>query len=106
MSEERVAVIILILKESLAFEANALKHSSYLCSRFNYNQVQEPLHYSNRDALSGYSSPFKPSSRQPRDARSMPPTPLLTRNAYSSSQLRYGHRNCISLHFIVYPVHN
>ncbi|XP_028260862.1 FERM domain-containing protein 4B isoform X2 [Parambassis ranga] len=56
-------------------------------SRLNYNQVQESLHYSHRDALSGYSSPFKPSSRQPRDARSMPPTPLLTRNAYSSSQL-------------------
>uniref|UniRef100_A0A672ID09 FERM domain containing 4Ba n=1 Tax=Salarias fasciatus TaxID=181472 RepID=A0A672ID09_SALFA len=32
--------------------------------------------------------PFKPASRQPRDARSMPPTPLLTRNAYSSTQLR------------------
>uniref|UniRef100_A0A671XBB3 FERM domain containing 4B n=1 Tax=Sparus aurata TaxID=8175 RepID=A0A671XBB3_SPAAU len=43
---------------------------------------------SHRDALSSHSSPFKPSSRQPRDARSMPPTPLLTRNAYSSTQLR------------------
>uniref|UniRef100_A0A3B4X6A8 FERM domain containing 4B n=1 Tax=Seriola lalandi dorsalis TaxID=1841481 RepID=A0A3B4X6A8_SERLL len=43
---------------------------------------------SHRDALSSHSSPFKPASRQPRDARSMPPTPLLTRNAYSSTQLR------------------
>ncbi|XP_070758129.1 FERM domain-containing protein 4B isoform X4 [Enoplosus armatus] len=43
---------------------------------------------SHRDALSSHRSPFKPASRQPRDARSMPPTPLLTRNAYSSTQLR------------------
>ncbi|XP_054473200.1 LOW QUALITY PROTEIN: FERM domain-containing protein 4B [Anoplopoma fimbria] len=57
-------------------------------SRLNYGQVQESLHFSHRDALSSHSSPFKPSSRQPRDARSMPPTPLLTRNAYSSTQLR------------------
>ncbi|XP_019122851.1 FERM domain-containing protein 4B isoform X1 [Larimichthys crocea] len=57
-------------------------------SRLNYGQVQESHHYSHRDALSSHSSPFKPASRQPRDARSMPPTPLLTRNAYSSTQLR------------------
>ncbi|XP_035007153.1 FERM domain-containing protein 4B isoform X2 [Hippoglossus stenolepis] len=57
-------------------------------SRLIYGQVQEPLHYSHRDALSSHRSPFKPASRQPRDARSMPPTPLLTRNAYSSNQLR------------------
>ncbi|XP_029287249.1 FERM domain-containing protein 4B isoform X4 [Cottoperca gobio] len=57
-------------------------------SGLNYGQVQESLHYNHRDALSSHSSPFKPASRQPRDARSMPPTPLLTRNAYSSTQLR------------------
>ncbi|CAG5984220.1 unnamed protein product [Menidia menidia] len=57
-------------------------------SRFNYGQVQEPFPNSHSDALSSYGSPFKPASRQPRDARSMPPTPLLTRNAYSSTQLR------------------
>nr|XP_043879609.1 FERM domain-containing protein 4B-like isoform X2 [Solea senegalensis] len=57
-------------------------------SRYNYGPVQESLHYSHRDALSSHSSPFKPASRQPRDARSMPPTPLLTRNAYSSNHLR------------------
>ncbi|KAI9532395.1 hypothetical protein NQZ68_032593 [Dissostichus eleginoides] len=57
-------------------------------SRLNYGQVQESVHYGHRDALSSHSSLFKPASRQPRDARSMPPTPLLTRNAYSSSQLR------------------
>uniref|UniRef100_A0A8C4IK46 FERM domain containing 4B n=1 Tax=Dicentrarchus labrax TaxID=13489 RepID=A0A8C4IK46_DICLA len=59
-----------------------------LQGKSNYGQVQESLHYSHRDALSSHSSPFKPASRQPRDARSMPPTPLLTRNAYSSTQLR------------------
>ncbi|XP_053293218.1 FERM domain-containing protein 4B isoform X6 [Pleuronectes platessa] len=57
-------------------------------SRLIYGQVQETIHYSHRDALSSHSSPFKPASRQPSDARSMPPTPLLTRNAYSSTQLR------------------
>ncbi|XP_029990415.1 FERM domain-containing protein 4B isoform X4 [Sphaeramia orbicularis] len=57
-------------------------------TRLNYGQGQESLHYSQCDALSSYSSPYKPASRQPRDARSMPPTPLLTRNAYSSTQLR------------------
>ncbi|XP_068598397.1 FERM domain-containing protein 4B [Brachionichthys hirsutus] len=57
-------------------------------ARLNYGQGPESLHYSHRDALSSHSSPFKAASRQPRDARSMPPTPLLTRNAYSSTQLR------------------
>ncbi|KAM8913982.1 FERM domain-containing protein 4B isoform 2-T3 [Spinachia spinachia] len=57
-------------------------------SRLNYGQLQEPLHYGHCNALSSHSSPLKPASRQTRDARSMPPTPLLTRNAYSSNQLR------------------
>ncbi|XP_041639425.1 FERM domain-containing protein 4B isoform X2 [Cheilinus undulatus] len=57
-------------------------------SRLYYNQVTESLHFSHRDAFSSNNSPFKPASRQPRDARSMPPTPILTRNAYSSTQLR------------------
>ncbi|CAJ1051279.1 LOW QUALITY PROTEIN: FERM domain-containing protein 4B [Xyrichtys novacula] len=57
-------------------------------SRLNYNQVHEPLLSSHREALSSRTSLFKQASRQPRDARSMPPTPILTRNAYSSTQLR------------------
>uniref|UniRef100_A0A3Q1BY41 FERM domain-containing protein n=1 Tax=Amphiprion ocellaris TaxID=80972 RepID=A0A3Q1BY41_AMPOC len=65
-----------------------LAGSSHLCSRLNYGEVQESFHYNHSDALSSYRSPFKAASRQPRDARSMPPTPLLTRNAYSSTQLR------------------
>ncbi|XP_037304354.2 FERM domain-containing protein 4B isoform X2 [Pungitius pungitius] len=56
--------------------------------RLNYGQLQEPLHYGLCNAPSSHSSPLKPASRQPRDARSMPPTPLLTRNAYSSNHLR------------------
>lgn len=55
-------------------------------SRLNY--VQESYCYTQSDALSSHTSPYKPASRQPRDARSMPPTPSLTRNAYSSTQLR------------------
>uniref|UniRef100_A0A674MK49 FERM domain containing 4B n=1 Tax=Takifugu rubripes TaxID=31033 RepID=A0A674MK49_TAKRU len=35
-----------------------------------------------------HDSPLKLASRQPRDARSMPPTPLLTRSAFSSTHLR------------------
>ncbi|KAM9750770.1 FERM domain-containing protein 4B isoform 2-T2 [Menidia menidia] len=34
------------------------------------------------------SSPYKTLPRPPRDPHSMPPTPAMTRNAYSSSQLR------------------
>ncbi|XP_026203235.1 FERM domain-containing protein 4B isoform X2 [Anabas testudineus] len=57
-------------------------------NRINYGNLQESIHYSHHEALSGHNSPFKAASRQPRDARSMPPTPILTRNAYSSTQLR------------------
>ncbi|XP_023180377.1 FERM domain-containing protein 4B-like isoform X4 [Xiphophorus maculatus] len=53
-------------------------------SRLNYDPVQESLHYSHIDGVSSSNSPL----RRPCDARSMPPTPLLTRNAYSSTQLR------------------
>ncbi|KAM4581652.1 FERM domain-containing protein 4B isoform 3-T3 [Fundulus diaphanus] len=52
--------------------------------RLTYDQV----YYSHSDALSSYSSPLKQQSRQPCDARSMPPTPRLHRNALSSTQLR------------------
>ncbi|XP_064824941.1 FERM domain-containing protein 4B-like isoform X1 [Oncorhynchus masou masou] len=57
-------------------------------SRLHDGEVREPFHYNHADALSSHISPYKPASRQPRDARSMPPTPLLTRNAYSSTQIR------------------
>ncbi|KAM9813564.1 FERM domain-containing protein 4B [Neosynchiropus ocellatus] len=64
------------------------KDNPHTDSRLNFGQTQESLQFSHGDALSSHSSPYKATSRQPRDARSMPPTPLLTRNAYSSTQLR------------------
>ncbi|XP_038551403.1 FERM domain-containing protein 4B isoform X4 [Micropterus salmoides] len=69
-------------------DRHASANDQHADCRINYD-VQESLHpYSHRDALSSHRSPYKPASRQPHDARSMPPTPLLTRNAYSSTQLR------------------
>lgn len=47
------------------------------------NYYQNP-----REVSSTHSSPYKTLPRPPRDPRSMPPTPVMTRNAYSSSQLR------------------
>uniref|UniRef100_A0A3Q2P399 Cytohesin Ubiquitin Protein Inducing domain-containing protein n=1 Tax=Fundulus heteroclitus TaxID=8078 RepID=A0A3Q2P399_FUNHE len=40
-----------------------------------------------REVSSTNSSPYKTLPRPPRDPRSMPPTPVMTRNAYSSSHL-------------------
>ncbi|KAM9799116.1 FERM domain-containing protein 4B isoform 1-T1 [Syngnathus typhle] len=56
--------------------------------RSNYGQIEEPLYRSHHNASTNHNSPHKSGSREPRDARSMPPTPLLTRNAYSSTQLK------------------
>lgn len=44
-----------------------------------------------REVSSTHSSPCKTLPRPPRDPRSIPPTPVMTRNAYSSSQLRCGY---------------
>uniref|UniRef100_A0A3P8TNF9 FERM domain containing 4B n=1 Tax=Amphiprion percula TaxID=161767 RepID=A0A3P8TNF9_AMPPE len=51
---------------------------------------QEASHYyqNPREVSSTHSSPYKTLPRPPRDPRSMPPTPVMTRNAYSSSQLK------------------
>uniref|UniRef100_A0AAY4EE56 FERM domain-containing protein n=1 Tax=Denticeps clupeoides TaxID=299321 RepID=A0AAY4EE56_9TELE len=49
------------------------------------------VHYDQLDGLSVLSSPSRPPTR---DSRSMPPTPLLTRNAHSSTHLSFD----ISLH--------
>ncbi|XP_067316285.1 FERM domain-containing protein 4B isoform X3 [Pseudorasbora parva] len=62
------------------------------CSRLNYSEVQEPVAYIHGDALSTHSSPYRQPSRQPSDSRSMPPTPQLPRNAYSSIQLSTHYR--------------
>ncbi|XP_028850541.1 FERM domain-containing protein 4B isoform X2 [Denticeps clupeoides] len=56
--------------------------------RLDYD-IQEPGHYyTSREVSSTHSSPYKTLPRHPRDARSVPQTPVMTRNAYSSSQLR------------------
>uniref|UniRef100_A0A671U7I2 FERM domain containing 4B n=1 Tax=Sparus aurata TaxID=8175 RepID=A0A671U7I2_SPAAU len=54
---------------------------------------QEASHYyqNPREVSSTHCSPYKTLPRPPRDPRSMPPTPVMTRNAYSSSQLRCDH---------------
>ncbi|XP_029013319.1 FERM domain-containing protein 4B isoform X1 [Betta splendens] len=64
-------------------------HSNKNHSRLAFDG-QEASHYyqSQRDDSSNHSSPYKTLPRPPRDPRSMPPTPVMTRNAYSSSQLR------------------
>nr|XP_015202753.1 PREDICTED: FERM domain-containing protein 4B isoform X2 [Lepisosteus oculatus] len=65
------------------------QHHDKGTTRLNYSDIiQDSLSYDHREALSTHSSPYKIPARQPRDARSMPPTPVMTRNAYSSSQLR------------------
>ncbi|XP_058855771.1 FERM domain-containing protein 4B-like isoform X1 [Acipenser ruthenus] len=80
--------------QSLGMEYNTQRRAS-ACEqqhgreRFNDgDNVQGTLQYNHREALSTHSSPYKTPARQPRDTRSMPPTPVMTRNAYSSSQLR------------------
>ncbi|XP_067854986.1 FERM domain-containing protein 4B-like isoform X2 [Heptranchias perlo] len=49
--------------------------------------LQDILH-SHRELSSTHSSPYRTQGRQCHGGRSMPATPVLTRNAYSSSQLR------------------
>ncbi|KAG6936128.1 FERM domain containing 4B [Chelydra serpentina] len=51
-------------------------------------QLLENRHSSHRDPLSTHSSPYRILERQPYGGRSMPTTPVLTRNAYSSSHLQ------------------
>ncbi|MFT7801448.1 FERM domain-containing protein 4B isoform X1 [Arapaima gigas] len=63
------------------------QHQDVGFGRLGYGDVQDS-YYNYRDTLSTHSSPCKPASRQPRDARSVPQTPVMTRNAYSSTQLR------------------
>ncbi|XP_074813565.1 FERM domain-containing protein 4B isoform X2 [Natator depressus] len=51
-------------------------------------QLLENRHSSHRDPLSTHGSPYRILERQPYGGRSMPTTPVLTRNAYSSSHLQ------------------
>lgn len=57
--------------------------------RLAFEGQEASSYYQNpREVSSTHSSPYKTLPRPPRDPRSMPPTPVMTRNAYSSSQLR------------------
>ncbi|XP_057701338.1 FERM domain-containing protein 4B-like isoform X2 [Corythoichthys intestinalis] len=69
-------------------ERRSSANDQHANSRLNYSPIQEPAHHSHHDALLSHNSPYKSACRQPRDARSMPPTPLLPRNAYSSTHLK------------------
>ncbi|KAG8002512.1 FERM domain-containing protein 4B, partial [Nibea albiflora] len=64
-------------------------HHSKNHSRLAFEGQETSHYYHNpREVSSTHSSPYKTLPRPPRDPRSMPPTPVMTRNAYSSSQLR------------------
>ena len=58
--------------------------------RLAYEGQEPSQHYQGpREVSSSGSSPYKTLPRPAKDPRSMPPTPVMTRNAYSSSQLRW-----------------
>ncbi|XP_067382412.1 FERM domain-containing protein 4B isoform X1 [Channa argus] len=64
-------------------------HNNKNHSRLAFDGEEASHYYQNkRDNSSTHSSPYKTLPRPARDPRSMPPTPVMTRNAYSSSQLR------------------
>lgn len=52
------------------------------------NPEASNYHQNPREVSSTHSSPYKTLPRPPREPHSMPPTPVMTRNAYSSSHLR------------------
>uniref|UniRef100_A0A3B4ARA8 FERM domain-containing protein n=1 Tax=Periophthalmus magnuspinnatus TaxID=409849 RepID=A0A3B4ARA8_9GOBI len=54
----------------------------------DYEADRQGPNRENQQVSSANNSPYKSLPRAPRDACSLPPTPIMTRNAYSSSQLR------------------
>ncbi|XP_061474622.1 FERM domain-containing protein 4B isoform X4 [Rhineura floridana] len=52
------------------------------------DHISDSSIYSHRDPLSTHSSPYRTVERQHHGGRSMPTTPVLTRNAYSSTHLQ------------------
>ncbi|XP_031421980.1 FERM domain-containing protein 4B isoform X2 [Clupea harengus] len=64
------------------------QHQDRALSRLDYDLQDTGHYYGSREVSSTHSSPYKTMPRHLRDARSMPQTPVMTRNAYSSSQLR------------------
>ncbi|XP_030624942.1 FERM domain-containing protein 4B [Chanos chanos] len=68
--------------------ASSQPHDNRAINRLDYDLQSQGLYYNPREISSTHSSPYKTLPRMPRDPRSMPQTPVMTRNAYSSSQLR------------------
>lgn len=79
------AHLIPIFPLTLFFDPLLIPHPFRLAFE---GQEASPYYQNPRDVSSTHSSPYKTVPRPPRDQRSMPPTPVMTRNAYSSSQLR------------------
>uniref|UniRef100_A0A8C2DTH6 FERM domain containing 4Bb n=1 Tax=Cyprinus carpio TaxID=7962 RepID=A0A8C2DTH6_CYPCA len=71
-------------------DGNDINYETTISSLLILDQeVQGPGHYyTPREVFSAQSSPCKTLPRMPKDPRSLPQTPVMPRNAYSSSQLR------------------
>uniref|UniRef100_A0A3B4GPR2 FERM domain-containing protein 4B-like n=1 Tax=Pundamilia nyererei TaxID=303518 RepID=A0A3B4GPR2_9CICH len=76
---QRSSVIIAELARSNCSSLSSLPLDDGVDGQEASNYYQNP-----REVSSTHSSPYKTLPRPPRDPRSMPPTPVMTRNAYSS----------------------
>lgn len=67
------------------------------------NPEASNYHQNPREVSSTHSSPYKTLPRPPREPHSMPPTPVMTRNSYSSSHLRCDlHSSALSLRSLLF----
>ncbi|XP_034962561.2 FERM domain-containing protein 4B isoform X2 [Zootoca vivipara] len=71
-------------KSSMNEQLLESRHSRY----WDGGHIPDSSIYNHRDPLSTHSSPYRTVERQHRGGRSMPTTPVLTRNAYSSTHLQ------------------
>lgn len=106
------------LAEVAAVVSCFLPHSfPYMSSIFFFLSSPEPIvfrlafenpeasnyHQNPREVSSTHSSPYKTLPRPPREPHSMPPTPVMTRNSYSSSHLRCDlHSSALSLRSLLF----
>ncbi|XP_059800295.1 FERM domain-containing protein 4B isoform X1 [Hypanus sabinus] len=77
------------LRQRRSSASDQFHDKGYIHPRYNNDgcYLQDILH-GHRELSSTHSSPYRSQGRQCHGGRSMPATPVLTRNAYSSSQLR------------------
>lgn len=86
---DAVAVVSHCLPHSFPYMSLFLSSPEPILFRLAFeNQEASHYHQNPREVSFTRSSPYKTLPRPPRDPRSMPPTPVMTRNAYSSSHLR------------------